>query len=172
MEYMKQHILSALGEERDAWVEQLASLSDDEEQIAAQLLPSPWTVKDILAHLMAWQQRTRARCKAVLNNREPDFPKWPAGLDPNAEDVDTINAWIYESHRSRPWEQVYQDWKDGFQELLDVAQDIPESDLIASEKYTWLHGYSMAAILIATYDHHKEHLEKLQLWLEEHERIG
>jgi len=29
-------------------------------------------------------------------------------------------------------------------------------------------GYSLAFILVASYDHHQEHLEKLLAWLTEH----
>ncbi len=60
---MKQHILAAVREEFDRWEELLASLS--EEQITALLLLSIWSIKDVMAHLMAWQQRYIARVQAA-----------------------------------------------------------------------------------------------------------
>jgi hypothetical protein len=34
--------------------------------------------------------------------------------------------------------------------------------------YPWLKGYSLASILVASYDHHQEHLGKLLDWLQEY----
>jgi hypothetical protein len=46
-----------------------------------------------MAHLSAWQKRSIARVAAALLDREPEYPIWPAALDPNLEDnTDPINA--------------------------------------------------------------------------------
>ena len=73
---MKEHILTALREQFDRWEELLASLSD--EQITAPHLMSDWSIKDVIAHLWAWQQISIARMEAAVLNREPEFPKWVA----------------------------------------------------------------------------------------------
>jgi hypothetical protein len=164
---MKEHILAGLREEFDRWEELLTSLS--EEQISTPLLPSNWSTKDVIAHVMAWQQRSIARVEAALNNQEPEFPRWPTELDPDAEgNTEPINAWIYETYRDQPWSKVHEDWSKGFQRFLDSANKISERDLLDSGRYPWLKGYPLAYILLASYDHHQEHLEKLQTWLEEH----
>jgi hypothetical protein len=164
---MKMHILSALREEYDQWQSLLSTLS--ETQLSTPLKPSSWSVKDELAHLWAWQQRTTARCDSARLNRPPEFPVWPAGLDPNQEDqVDQINDWIYQSNRQRPWSHVHHDWSDGFMRFLDAAQAASEQNLIAGGLYPWLHGNSLAVYLLASYDHHQEHYEKLQSRLPPH----
>ena len=78
---MKQHILAALSEEFNAWEELLTSMS--EEQITTPPLPSDLSIKDVIAHLWVWQQRSVARLEAALLDREPEFPGWPAELDPD-----------------------------------------------------------------------------------------
>ena len=91
--YMKRHILTALREEFNRWEELLAGMSD--EQITTPHLPSNWSIKDEIAHLRAWQQRSIARLEAALLNREPEFPKWLPELDPDSEgNTDQTNAWI------------------------------------------------------------------------------
>jgi hypothetical protein len=167
---MKHHILAALSEVFDQWEELLASLTED--QITTALLPSDLPIKDVVAHLMAWQQRSIARVEAARLDREPEFPKWPAALDPEAEDVDSINAWIYESYRQQPWSQVHQTWADGFRRFLKSAEQISERDLLDGGRYAWLKDYPLALILLGSYDHHQEHIEKLQGWLKEHGKIG
>ena len=164
---MKDHILAALREQFNQWEALLAGMS--EEQITAPHLPSGLSIKDVMAHLWAWQQRSRARFEAALLNREPEFPTWIAGLDPDSEGAtDQINAWIYESYREQSWSHVHQNWREGFLRLLELGAAIPEKDLLDSGRYPWLKGYPLAFILLASYDHHQEHLEQLLAWLREH----
>ena len=163
---MKAHILAGMREKLNEWEELLASLS--EEQIHAPLLPSEWSVKDVIVHLWAWQWRSYARMSAALDGKEPNFPYWLPGHDPEAEaNTDQVNAWIYETYRHQSWSMVYQDWRDGYLRLLESAEAIPERDLLDAGKYPWLEGHSLAFVLVASYDHHQENYEKLLGWLEE-----
>jgi hypothetical protein len=163
---MKGHILTALREQFDAWEELLRSMS--EEQLTTPLLPSNWSCKDNLVHLWAWQQRSIARLDAAVSSREPDYPKWPEELDPNIEDVDQINAWIHETQRHQPWVDVHAEWKKGFLRFLELGDKVAERDLLDSGKYPWMNGYPLAFTLVASYDHHQEHLENLITWMREH----
>jgi hypothetical protein len=164
---MKQHILAALRELFTRWEELLARLSED--QITTPLLPSHWSAKDGIAHLWAWQQRSIARVEGARLNREPEFPRWLPGLDPDVEaNTEPMNAWIYATCRERPWSEVHGHWREGFQRFLESAEAISERDLLDSGKYPWLKGLPLAYILLASYDHHQEHLEKLLAWLHEH----
>jgi hypothetical protein len=91
---MKPHILAALREQFDRWEKLLSNLS--EEQVTTPYPSSTWSVKDVIAHLMAWQKRSIARM-----------------------------------------------------------------DLMDSSRYSWLAGYSLADVLLGSYDHHQEHYEAL-----------
>jgi hypothetical protein len=166
--YMKQHILAALSEEYNRWEELLAGLS--EAQITTAHRPSSWSIKDDITHLWAWQQRSIARLDAARLNREPTFPKWPAAIDPDSEDAtDQINAWIYESNQNQSWSQIHQNWSEGFRRFLAGAEAIAEKELLDSGRYPWLNAQPLAFVLIASYDHHHEHLEKVIAWLREQE---
>ncbi len=163
---MQDHILTALSEQFNHWEELLASMS--EEQITAPDLPSDWSLKDNIAHLLAWRQRSIARLEAARFDREPEFPKWLPGLEPDAEgNTAQTNVWIYETYREQPWSTIHQDWQAGFLRLLELGGAIPERDLLDASRYPWLAGHPLAFILIASYDHHQEHLEKLLAWLQE-----
>ncbi|NWF65720.1 MAG: ClbS/DfsB family four-helix bundle protein [Chloroflexi bacterium] len=153
---MKNHILAALGEILDRWEELLASM--DEAHITAPLAPSDLSIKDTIAHLMAWQQRSIARVEAALHDREPDMPRWIPGVEPDSEEnTDRINTWIYDTYRDHPWSRVHQEWQTGFRRFLEVSAGIAERDLLDSTRYPWLHRYPLALVLIASYDHHQEH---------------
>jgi len=164
---MKEHILAALREQFDSWEELLASLS--EEQITAPHFDYDWSIKDVIAHLWAWQQISIARIEGGLHNREPEFPKWILRLGEDGEDnTDRVNALTFETNHEKPWSEIYQNWKDGFLRFLELGNDISERDLLDGDRYSWLKGHSLDFILVASYDHHHEHLEKLLEWMQEH----
>ena len=164
---MKHHILTALREEFDQWQELLGSLG--EEQITIPLAPTEWSIKDAIAHMMAWQKRSIARVQAATLDREPVFPAWPQELDPEQDDVDPVNAWIYETHRDQPWSFIQQEWRDGFQQFLSLAEAISEPHLLSTDRYPWMKGCPIAIVLLSSYDHHQEHFEKTLAWLNQHD---
>jgi hypothetical protein len=161
----KKQILNMLKEEFNRWEELLGSLS--EEQITDPHLPSNLSIKDVIAHLWAWQQRSIARMEAAQHHREPEFPGWPAELHPESADgLDQVNAWIYETYHDNPWSSVYGDWRAGYLRFLDLGEAIPEKDLLEPGRYAWLEGEPLSLVLQASYDHHHvEHLEPLLAWL-------
>jgi hypothetical protein len=158
--YMKEHILAALRAQFNRWADLLAGLKD--EQIMAPQTFGDWSIKDVVVHLWAWQQRSIARLEAALADKEPVFPQWQPDIDPDAAgSTDQVNAWIYNAYREQPWESVYQNWRGGYLRLLSLAEQISERDLLDTSRYPWLKGFSLALVLLASYDHHQEHLEKL-----------
>jgi hypothetical protein len=164
---MKEHILAALREQFDSWEELLVSLR--QEQITAPHFDFDWSIKDVMAHLWAWQQISVARLEGGLQDREPEFPKWILRLGEDWEDnTDRVNALTFETNHEKPWSEVHQNWKDGFLRFLELGNEISERDLLDGDRYSWLKGHSLAFILVASYDHHHEHLEKLLEWMQEH----
>jgi len=65
--------------------------------------------------------------------------------------------------------EIHQNWRDGFLRFLELGEPISEKDLLDGDRYPWLKGYSLACILVASYDHHQEHLERLLAWPIKHE---
>ena len=45
--------------------------------------------------------------------------------------------------------------------ILGLGEAISESDLLDGKRYPWLKGCSLAFILVASHDHHQEHLDEL-----------
>lgn len=161
---MKDHILAAMQEQFERWQAFLDDL--DEAAITTPHFPSTWTLKDEVVHLWAWQQRTLARVEAALAGREPEFPAWLPGVDPDKEvNTGRINDWIYKTYMDEPWADVHRRWREGYRRLLDLSAQIAEKDLLDGSRYPWLDGYPLALILLATYDHHQEHLDNLLPWL-------
>ncbi|MEX1018353.1 MAG: ClbS/DfsB family four-helix bundle protein [Litorilinea sp.] len=154
----KRVILDRLHEEFQRWEGLLRSLHTAHASVAGG--PGGASIKDVVAHLWAWQQRSLARLEAVQADREPAFPAWSATLTPDHHPhTDAINAWIRETYGDRPWTDVYADWRLGFLRFLELADSIPEADLLQPGRYAWLEGHPLALVLTASYEHHAEHRE-------------
>ena len=158
---MRERILAALHEQFARWDAMLAGLNA--EQTAALEQPGGWSLKAVVVHLWAWQQRSIARLEAARAEREPVFPAWLPGIDPDAEgQADAVNAWIIAHERDRPWPEVYQQWRAGYLRLLELGAAIAEADLLDASRYPWLKGYPAVWILLASYAHHQEHWDALE----------
>ena len=161
----KEQLLKMLREELGRWEKLLAGLS--EAQLTAGQLADNYSIKDVLAHLRAWQQRSVARMEAAVADKEPIFPQWPEDLDLNSEaDLDRINDWIYQENRETPWAAVYAGWRDNYLRFVELIEQVPEKDLLAPGRYSWLGDYPLALIVESSYEHHhEEHRGPLLAWL-------
>jgi hypothetical protein len=169
--YTKDELLSLLRDEFARWESLLGSLSHD--QLVVRDLPGDLSVKDVLAHLWAWQGLSVARVEAALDNRDPEYDLGPEGLDPdNEENLEAINAWIHETNLDRPWMEVYGNWRRRYLWFLELAEKVPEDALMQPARYPWLKDTPLSAVLLGSYLHHQEeHYEPLAALLK-HRGLG
>lgn len=163
----RDEILERLREEFERWEELLST--SNEAEITTSRLANGWSIKDLMAHLMAWQQVTTARLEAARRNESPRYPEWLAGASPESEgEIHRFNARIFELHRDRTWAQVHREWRAGFLEVLKLGAELPEDDLVQAGRYPWLDGHPLIAVLEGTYEHHRvDHLPSLLTWMDE-----
>lgn len=162
---LQAHILSAMREQFAGWETILGS----DPRLPDLLTLGDWTTKDVLIHLWAWQQVTLARIDAALQHGEPVFPTLFTEISGDwEEEADRTNAHVYEACHSQSWSTVHGNWRSGYLRLLELAAQVPEIELLDTGKFPWLNGWSPAFVLIASYDHHKEHFDKLLAWMQDH----
>ena len=142
------------------------------EQIAAFRMDQPgangdWSVKDLLAHLTAWQNRLIRAIQAAHRNEPEPPPPWPAHL----QTEDEINAWIYEHNHRRSVDDVLDESHQMFQQLLTVMQALPDDVRIetvasAGKAYyvVWL-GDKRFPPGEFFYHFHDDHESTIRAWL-------
>lgn len=152
-----------MAELRAAYGEWEQPLSTADEGLGARRVTSKWTLKDLVAHVMAWQQITIARLEAAIAGGEPKLPAWLEGADPAFanEHVHEYNAKIYDMYQAQSWGEVHRAWGDGFAHLIELAETIEEEALLDAGRHPWLGGYALADVLFGTCEHHREHLDAL-----------
>jgi hypothetical protein len=157
----KPHLITQLRDIFQRWEEFLTGLP--EAQISAPDRIGRLSIKDIVAHLTAWQQLSVARLQAAVDDRDPVYPDWPPELDRDAEDVDALNAWFYEQYSQRSWAEVHREWSSRFLRFIELCEAVPEADLTVTGRFAWLEDYPLSAVLEGTHEHHTEHLEPLMV---------
>ncbi|HEX7025308.1 MAG TPA: ClbS/DfsB family four-helix bundle protein [Gemmatimonadales bacterium] len=124
-----------------------------------------WTFKDVIAHLTGWRMYSAARMEAATRGGEPVSP-WPAHPDPDNDDVDVINRLIWETNRDRPVADVLRESRETFDRLEAALAVVPEEDLFDPNRFSWLSGWPLAAVIDGMREHfYVDHAPEIRAWL-------
>jgi hypothetical protein len=116
----KAELLSWLQGKYAEWEELLAQIG--EERMDRGGVNGDWSMKDIVAHLTAWNGYLVARLGAAQRGAGAPAPPWPAQI----EAEDDINGWIYEANRHRSARDVLDETHRVHQQLLAVIAGFPD----------------------------------------------
>jgi hypothetical protein len=109
----KKEILNNLNSEYSRWLVFLGGLTENE--ISQNLPGENLTIKDKLAHLLAWQELSIARLDAAIHQHVPVNPTWLVSEDPDTGDVDQDNERIYQEYQGVSWQDIFLKWSSGFE---------------------------------------------------------
>ena len=156
----KKEMLALIHSEWKALWAALKQLSP--EQMAQPGVESNWSVKDILAHIMAWEKRMVQWLEESLRGEVPERPAPGMSWD----DLDRLNEQIYRENRDRALDEVLADFRQSHEESLRVVEAIAEEDLIEPERFEWREGDPIWHMVAGnTWWHYKEHRETISNWL-------
>ena len=119
--------------ERRQFHELLGQLS--EQQMLEPGVQGVWSVKDMVAHVVDWEERMIRWLGEGVQGETPEMPE--PGLEWG--DIDRLNEMIYAAHKDEPLAQVLA----GFERLKPAVLEsgrCPKRDLLSSERYPWTGG--------------------------------
>jgi hypothetical protein len=124
-----------------------------------------WTFRDLLAHLMVWQQYAQAPLEQALLGECP-APPWPADLNPE-QDQNRINQIIYERTRDLPWPALLSEARAIWMQLEDGLFALSEAALIEPHHFTWTNGEPLGPMVIreVVAHYHQDHEVAVRMWL-------
>ncbi len=135
----------------------LVSLS--EAQMLTPEVNSPWSVKDNIAHLAAWQDYLLSHLEGLLAGKEP--PEFMPGSITEDEE----NELIYQQNKNRPLAEVLAAYRASYQRVYTTVQALSEEALNAP--LPWRANGNPVWLFIAgnTYGHYQEHGTIIRDWL-------
>lgn len=145
----KAEFLERMRTARVALDEAVSGLTED--QIAYDIVAGEWTVKDILAHLGAWENEAALMIERAAN-----------GLDDGpaiAESVDEWNARRVSERRRLPLVDVMQEFNEARDRLMRALVAWPEEQAPLGPD-----GWDESARLWWLTEHDQEHLDAIQIY--------
>ncbi len=161
----KTELLERMEAGRAEWERTLVQIA--EPNLSAPLLRDGWSVKDVIAHVMAYERWTAAQLRAATRGDEPsprelyDADEVPPGVD--TFDTDARNLALYAHYRETPLAEVLAGSQRAFDELVAVVQETPEEQLADPNLSDWLGGTSwLDFIPQQSHEHYEQHLPELR----------
>ncbi len=144
----KTDLLTAIKKERGALDQLLKDLTDD--QLLSPDIVGSWSVKDVLAHLTAWEQMCLEWYKAGLADEMPALPapgfKW--------NQTPALNQHIYEEYRDVALKDVLAKYTASHEEMMDVIQNLSNEDLFTVGRYRWTKKNTMGTYFVSATSSH------------------
>ena len=92
-----------------------------------------WSIKDILAHVVEWQQMNLDWYAAGLRGERPVIPAPGFTL----RDLPRLNLRIYHKHHRRPFDAVWRDYADYHIKVVRLIETLDDTDLVTIGRFTW-----------------------------------
>ena len=128
----KKALLSEIRCERSALDDTLALLSV-RHMTKAGVTRGGWSVKDILAHLVEWQQMNLDWYAAGLRGEKPAMPAPGFTL----RELPRLNEMIYHKHHRRSLQAVMRDYRSYHERVVGLIEALSDADLVTLRRFSW-----------------------------------
>ena len=156
----KAQLLKDIHTERMRLERNLSTLSAEE--MSQPGVTGTWSVKDILAHLVAWERLLLEWYQAGLKGYSAST--LPVGMSHNA--ISILNQEIYDSNRSRSLDEILAEFHASYQQMLAVIQEIPESDMFVHGRFDWTGKLTLADYIAGnTCNHYAWAKSQIRKWM-------
>jgi len=134
------------------------------DKLTAPVLAGGWSVKDMLAHIIFWEQRALL----ILANARAG-QKTPLSWE-SEEDIEQainrVNEAARQASQAQSLEDVLVRFAASYQEMLTTIEATPEDYLFISDDFWDVAGGNVVELIASnTYEHYPEHAAMLAAWL-------
>lgn len=144
----KEQMLEQIDKERKALDEFLFTLTPEEKTQPNAL--GMWSVKDVMAHLLEWEQMFLGWYKAGLRGRLPEKPapgfKW--------NQLPELNQQIYEKYRSQSLADVQRQFRASYRQIMKTLHGLPEEDIFTPKRFAWTEKHALLAFILPNTSSH------------------
>jgi hypothetical protein len=156
----KDEVIKKIKRERKLLEKSLSNLT--EQEMLLEGVVGEWSVKDILAHLMAWEILFLSWYESGLQGRLPDIA--PVGMSRKA--IDAVNERFFHQYENWPLKTVLTESRISYDKILAKIEAIPEEDIFKQGRFAWT-GYLALEKYISgnTYNHYAWARLKIRQWI-------
>lgn len=115
-----------------------------------------WSVKDVLAHLIAWQQMVLTWYRKGKQNEVQRIPSekytW--------REIPALNQEIYENHRHQPLDEVLTEFAASHQETVSEIETMSDRELFTPQVYAWTKSTTLGSYFTSAMSSHYDWASK------------
>ena len=146
----KNQIIETAQTERGLLEQLLANLTP--EQMTQPNIVGNWSTKDILGHLVEWEQMVVKWYQAGIKGKVPAVPS----EEYNWGQLPQLNHAIFLKHRDRDLADIQKNFKTSYKTIMKTIQNIPEKELFTRGHFAWTRNNTLAAYFVsATSSHYR-----------------
>lgn len=161
----KLQLLENIRRER-ARLDALVASLDDSAAVAL-ALEGGRSVKDVLAHITAWEQRCVSK---IHEGNAGDVPAPDAASNGGftEADVHRFNESVFEANRARPLADVRDDARRSYESILAAVDGLSEEELGMAVRWGTREGPPLLQFVRDNADeHYREHIDQIEAWREQ-----
>src|SRR5574341_151824 len=164
----KKQFITKLLHERDKF-ELLVNRAGFKRRMTIKGVSGKWSIKDILAHILAYEQYIADRMNEILHHQPYTPCKTQTALDAFLDefgypdfgspllDDDGPNAWIVEKYKNVSLEDVVAQENQAFSSIILALETMPERLIQQHNLFERVAGN--------TYHHYREHIADIKRWM-------
>jgi uncharacterized protein (TIGR03083 family) len=115
-----------------------------------------WSVKDVLAHLTAWQQMVLGWYAA---GKRGETPRTPSDKHTWAQ-IPALNQDIYEAHRDQPLDEVRAELAASHRQAMSLVESLDDAELFTPNVYAWTKTTTLGSYFTSALSSHYEWARK------------
>lgn len=128
-----------------------------------------WSIKDVLSHILAYEQFLADRLHEILHNQPYTPCKTHTALDAFLDefgypdfgspllDDDSPNEWVIEKYKKVSLDEVISQELQAFASIISALEAMPEELISHHNLYHRIRKH--------TYEHYREHMQEIKIWL-------
>lgn len=159
---LKQDLIAEIQVEKER-LDTLIENLENEAMTAAGVTPSGWSVKDILGHLIEWQQLNISWYRAGVLGEKPAVPaegfSW--------RETSQLNQLIFLKHKDRDLVLIRRDFGTSHQAMLDLIAEAQDDQFNKVGHFSWCgNSWSLSDYIRAnTASHYRWASKHINKWL-------
>ena len=161
----KTELLERMRARREEWDALIAQIPDSARTEPA--LAGGWSVKDLIAHVAAYENWTAAQIRAANEGRAPTdrelYGVEEMPDDPEGWDLDRQNAAIYARYKETPLADVMTFSSQAFADLVAAVEAVSDEDITRTGAQTWTDNSTLLEVIPGQcYAHYGQHADDLK----------
>lgn len=156
----KSDLLVVIRTERAQLETLLEGLTDS--QMTQPGVEDSWSIKDILAHIAAWERLAIDRIHAAVSGDPLNFP-----LIKGNADVNQFNANVYDKNKMQSLAKVTKEFHYSYRDFIAQIDTLDDNFLTSPLPFDWAGKLTAQVVISAnTHWHYIEHAESIAKWLD------